>query len=290
MSTYDSLKNWIGRTEEAEDLAAASPIAGLAATLDHAESPWRPGEVPPLGHWFYFLPRARQSDIAGDGHPKRGGFLPPVPLPRRMWAGSRLSFQSPLRIGEKMHQRSTITEVQHKAGRSGNLVFVTVSHELTATSGPVLTELQDIVYREAPAPGQSAAEPAVPTESREADWMRTIAPDPVLLFRFSALTFNAHRIHYDRPYCREVEGYPGLVVHGPLTATLMMDLFLRHHPGARVTSFSFRGLRPLFDTASFAVCGKKRPGGAELWTLDHEGRVTMTAELAIDQMASAGKQ
>lgn len=281
---FDNLKEWVGKSELLEDIAAAAPLAGLAATLDHATTPWRSSEVPPLGHWLYFLPRAKQSEISEDGHPKRGGFLPPVPLPRRMWAGSRLTFKAPIRIGEPLQRRSTIIKVDYKNGRTGALVFVTVAHELTNAAGQLLYEEQDIVYKEE-APqgeaqkGEATPSKAAPAESRQADWNRTIIPDPVLLFRYSALTFNAHRIHYDRPYCSKVEGYPGLVVHGPLTATMLIDLFLRNNPGAVVTSFSFRGQRPLFDINPFTLCGKARDGGAELWAVDSDGQVAMTAEL-----------
>jgi 3-methylfumaryl-CoA hydratase len=278
---YESLKNWVGRSEQAEDIAVAAPLAGLAATLDYKVPPWTAGEVPPLGHWLYCLPRAQQSELAEDGHPKRGGFLPPVPLPRRMWAGGRFTFDSPLRIGERLERKSTITEVKYKTGRSGALVFVTVLHELSTASGKALTEVQDIVYREAPPPGEPAIRQTASAPSCKADWTRTIVPDPTQLFRFSALTFNAHRIHYDRQYCQQVEGYPGLVVHGPLTATLLMDLFLRHHPGVRVKSFAFRGQRPLFDIYPFTVCGAEQTDGAELWALDHEGQAAMTAELQV---------
>lgn len=277
---FDHLKDWTGKSELMEDIAAAAPLAGLAATLDHAAAPWHKGEVPPLGHWLYFLPRAIQSEISEDGHPKRGGFLPPVPLPRRMWAGSRLIFEAPIIVGEQLQRRSTIKKVDHKTGRTGSLVFVTVAHELSNASGRLVYEEQDIVYKEdAPAGGEAPPSRPAPVESRQSDWSRTITPDPVLLFRYSALTFNAHRIHYDRPYSREVEGYPGLVVHGPLTATMLVDLYLRNNPGARVTSFSFRGQRPLFDINSFTLCGKKRAGGAELWAVGPDGQVAMTAEL-----------
>lgn len=277
----ENLKEWVGKSEVLKDVASAAPLAGLAATLDHVESPWRSGEVPPLGHWLYFLPRAMQSEIAQDGHPKKGGFLPPVPLPRRMWAGSRLTFEAPISIGEPLQKRSTIIKVDHKTGRAGSLVFVTVAHELSNASGRVISEEQDIVYKEdAPPPtGETVAAKPASVELRQADWSRTVVPDPVLLFRYSALTFNAHRIHYDRPYSRDTEGYPGLVVHGPLTATMLVDLFLQNNPGARVTSFSFRGQRPLFDINPFTLCGKERPDGAELWAVDSDGQVAMTAEL-----------
>jgi 3-methylfumaryl-CoA hydratase len=273
----DGFSAWIGRSELAEDVAGAAPLAGLAATLDHSEPPWRPGEAPPLGHWLYFLPRAPARDISEDGHPHRGGFLPPVPLPRRMWAGGEFSFTSPILVGETITRRSTIAEVTPKSGRSGEMVFVKVVHDIATPRGPALTEIHHIVYREPPRP--DAPPPAVETPPDGARWERRVTPDIVLLFRFSALTFNGHRIHYDRDYCRMVEGYPGLVVHGPLTATLLMDLFLRHHPGAAVSRFRFRATLPLFDIHPFTIHGKDRPGGAELWALDHEGRLAMSASL-----------
>jgi 3-methylfumaryl-CoA hydratase len=274
---YEHLKEWIGRQDEHLDLAAMAPLAGLAATLDHDASPWRSGEVPPLGHWLYFLPQALQREISEDGHPHRGGFLPPVSLPRRMWAGGDLQFHTPIRVGEALRRRSTIAEVEHKAGRSGTLVFVKVVHEITTERGLAVREVHDIVYRDVAKPGEAA--PAGETAKAAMDWERPIIGDPVLLFRFSALTFNGHRIHYDRKYCQEVEGYPGLIVHGPLLATLMVDLFLRNNPQAQVTGFRFRARRPVFDIHPFAVCGAKRDGGAELWVRDHEGFVAMTAEL-----------
>ena len=275
--SYDELKEWVGRQDEHLDIATPAPLAGLAATLDHDAPPWRPGELPPLGHWLNFLPQALQRDIAEDGHPHRGGFLPPVPLPRRMWAGGDLRFLQPLRIGEALRRRSTIAEVEHKAGRSGNLVFVKVLHEVINERGLAVRETHDIVYRDAAKPGD-AAPPGEPARA-DADWERTVTADPVLLFRFSALTFNGHRIHYDRDYCRNVEGYPGLIVHGPLMATLLVDLFLRHNPDVRVNGFRFRARRPVFDIHPFAVCGAARAGGADLWIRDREGFVAMTAEL-----------
>jgi len=277
MADIEFLKGWIGRQERAADHAAPPPLAGLAALLDHAEPPWRAGEAPPLSHWLYFLPRARQSEIDIDGHPKRGGFLPPVDLPRRMFAGARFAFHAPIMIDAAMARVSTIADVAEKIGASGRMVFVTVRHEVFADGVPALTEEQDIVYRAAAKPD---AAPVVATpDARAPDAVRTIRPDPVLLFRYSALTFNGHRIHYDRDYARDVEGYPGLVVHGPLIATLLMDHFLRAHPGAAVTHFSFRARRPLFDTAPFDLCLKKKSGGAELWARDAAGAAAMTAEV-----------
>ncbi len=271
----DHLKGWIGRTETATDLVTAGPLAGLAAILDHDAPPWPPGEVPPLGHWLWFLPKTLQRDIGPDGHARRGGFLPPVELPRRMWAGGALDIVAPLKVGERITRRSTIVDVTPKAGRSGQMVFVQVAHEVSNAAGPVLSEVHDIVYRAAPRPGDPDVQPDRPTEA--ALWQRTIVPDIVLLFRFSALTFNGHRIHYDRDYCRRVEGYPGLVVHGPLLAVLLVDLFLRANPGRTITSFRFRAKRPVFDRHPFTVCGAPASGGAALWVLDHDGQVAMAA-------------
>jgi len=276
----DHLRTWIGRSEVRQETLAPAPMAGLAALLDHAGPPWPDGQVAPLGHWLYFLSPARQSQLDVDGHPLRGGFLPPVPLPRRMWAGGTLTFIRQPQLGETVRRRSTIEDVQGKQGRSGRLVFVKVRHELSAGSEPILSEVQDIVYRE------QASVVAVETDIQPdllppLDWQREVHPDPVLLMRYSALTFNGHRIHYDRDYARICEGYAGLVVHGPLSATLLLDLFLRHHPGARITRFAFQGRRPLLDTGPLRLVGRAVPGGAQLWALDEQGRIGMSADLEV---------
>ncbi|MDF7774786.1 MaoC family dehydratase N-terminal domain-containing protein [Sphingomonas sp. AOB5] len=273
----EHLKSWIGREERASDVASAAPLAGLAALLDHETPPWAEDEVPPLGHWLYFLPQARQSMIGDDGHPKRGGFLPPVPLPRRMWAGGRLKFHGAIPVGSTIERVSTIEDVTAKSGASGEMVFVTVRHAIHAGGVLAIEEWQDLVYRGESAPGAAAS--AVPASTREADISRAYTTDPVALFRYSALTFNGHRIHYDRDYARDVEGYPGLVVHGPLSATLLMDLFLRAHPRAAVTGFSFRARAPLFDIAPFTLNLAREDGKAALWTADAGGRPAMTAEI-----------
>lgn len=269
-------KAWIGRSETLSDVVAAAPIAGLAALLDYPSPPWLAGEAPPLSHWFNFVPQARQSDIDLDGHPKRGGFLPPIDLPRRMWAGSRLSFHAPIRIGDKVERCSTILDVTPKSGASGALVFLKLHHEISAGGTLAITEEQDIVYREAPKPGTSALAPAEP-KIRASAFTRSVTPDPVQLFRYSALTFNGLRIHYDRDYARE-EGYPGLVVHGPLIATLLMDHFLRHKPGARVTKFDIRLQAPLFDTAPFDLCLAETAECIDLWSAK-AGQISASAKL-----------
>ena len=275
-------RQWIGRSERRADLVTAAPLAGLAATLDRADGPPAPGaEIPPLAHWLYFLPLAPQSEIGADGHARRGGFLPPVPLPRRMWAGGRLDFFHPLCVGDEIVRTSRIASVDAKAGRSGALVFVTVRHEIANARGLALAEEHDIVYRDAPLPGAPMPEPVkAPIDET---FRREIVPDPVLLFRYSALTFNGHRIHYDRPYATGVEGYPGLIVHGPLIATLLVDLLRRERPQARLKRFAFTALRPTFDIHRFEVCGRDAGNGIHpLWARDHEGLLTMTAEACTD--------
>ena len=280
--SLDHLRDWIGRSERRSDTLAAAPLSGLAATLD------RPGDLesvlgtalPPLAHWLYFLPQALQADTGPDGHPKRGGFLPPVPLPRRMWTGGRLRFERDLRVGDEVERRSTITKVDAKQGRSGALVFVTVRHEISDAQGVALSEEHDIVYRGNPDPSAPPAVPA-PAPVDEA-FSRAVVPDPVLLFRYSALTFNGHRIHYDRPYVTEVEGYPGLIVHGPLIATLLVDLVRRELPDARLRAFSFKAASPLFDIHPFTVCGKREADGQlALWARNHDGRLAMHARAEL---------
>jgi len=260
------LKTWIGRRETMTDVAAAWPLAALAATLDRDDPLPKAGDpVLPAGHWLYFLPVALASALGPDGHPRRGGFLPPVELPRRMWAGGRLTFIKPLRVGEAIRRTSEVRDVTVKEGKSGTLVFVLVAHEIAGSDGVAIREEHDIVYREAPRPGQPSSEPAPAPDG--AVWRRAVTPGPVMLFRYSALTFNGHRIHYDHPYVTKIEGYPGLIVHGPLIATLLMDLCRRERPDARLATFAFRALGPLFDTTPFAVEGKPSADGASaaLW-------------------------
>ncbi|HSQ73649.1 MAG TPA: MaoC family dehydratase N-terminal domain-containing protein [Rubrivivax sp.] len=280
MSSAPDLRAWIGRTETLRDTIGPTPVAALAATLDHPATPVPPGTpLPPLWHWLYFLPLHRQSELGPDGHARRGGFLPPVPLPRRMWAGSQFEFRSSIRVGDAVERRSTIEDVTSKPGRSGPLVFVKVRHELRCNGAaePALVEWHDIVYRDARQPGDAGPlpQPAPP----DAAWQREIVPDDVLLFRYSALTFNGHRIHYDRRYVTEVEGYPGLVVHGPLIATLLLDLLRRHAPAAVVRDFRFKAVRPTFDGRPMHISGAPQGDGAanRLWAKDHEGWLTMDA-------------
>jgi len=275
---------WIGRTEKAADTVTPTPVRALTATLDHPAAPVPAGTpLPPLWHWLYFLPVHQQSEIGPDGHARRGGFLPPVELPRRMWAGGRFEFHSLIRVGDQIVRTSTIDNVTSKVGRTGPLVFVTVRHEVRANGAadPALVEFHDIVYRDAKRPGD--VEPSPQRAETGAAWQREIVPDDVLLFRYSALTFNGHRIHYDRKYVTEVEGYPGLIVHGPLIATLLMDLVRRNQPAADVATFRFKAVRPTFDLHPFRVKGQLEDDGRtiRLWAQDHEGWLTMDATATL---------
>ncbi|MDH1475454.1 MaoC family dehydratase N-terminal domain-containing protein [Comamonas thiooxydans] len=285
-ATMTKLQSWQERSETMSDVITAAPLRALSATLDRDDPVPEDGSaVPALWHWLYFLPHARQSEIGPDGHPRRGGFLPPVPLPRRMWAGGRLRWEAdnPLRLGQEVQRISTIRSVQHKTGRSGELLFVLVEHQFLNHDGLALVEEHDIVYRAAARPGDPVPPPQQPPLAGQAAWSRSIVPDDVLLFRYSALTFNGHRIHYDRRYVTQVEGYPGLIVHGPLIATLLLDLLRRQLPGARVVAFDFKALRPTFDLHPFSVHGKPREDGRtiDLWAQDHEGLLTMQATATV---------
>jgi len=271
----DHLKTWIGRTETVHDSITKVPVQALSATLDRDDPHPVDGDVLPLlWHWLYFLPIARASQLGPDGHPRRGGFLPPVPAPRRMWAGGRYAFVRDLHVGEAISRTSTILDVSAKTGRTGTLVFVKVGHEISGESGVAIHEEHDIVYRDLPLPGE-APPPPRPAPAG-AVWSKTIAPDDVLLFRYSALTFNGHRIHYDRRYVTGEEGYPGLVVHGPLIATLLMELY-RTQDGRRLSGFRFRAISPTFDIAPFSVHGAPGESGATLWAQGPDGDLRMDA-------------
>lgn len=275
------LENWVGRSETRTDHVTPAPLDALSATLDRDDPPPQPGDpLPPAWHWLFFLPIHRQSELGPDGHAARGGFLPPVELPRRMWAGSRIAFHHPVRVGDTITRTSCITSVEHKEGRTGPLVFVVVRHEIANAAGLAIVDEHDIVYRDHAQPGQTPPEP--PAAPANAAWERTIRPDDVLLFRYSALTFNGHRIHYDRHYATHVEGYPGLVVHGPLLATLLLDLLRRRMPEAQVPRFEFRAVSPLFDTAPFSVCGARQDrSSVRLWAQNMSGGLAMDAMAAI---------
>jgi 3-methylfumaryl-CoA hydratase len=276
------LRHWIGSSETVSERIATFPSNALAATLDRDDAPYTEGdELPPLWHWLHFLPVFKLLDAGYDGHAALGGFLPPVPLPRRMWAGSRLRFLAPMRIGRMLRKVSTVATVDHKTGRSGDLVFVTVRHQLFDGEAQGIEEEHDIVYREAPK--ADAPAPVLPQAPGTSAFSRTIHPNPVLLFRYSALTFNGHRIHYDQPFCTGSEGYAGLVVHGPLLATLLLDLLRREMSQARVETFQFRAVSTVIDTDDFSVHGQPQVDGksVKLWVRRHDGALAMDAAATL---------
>jgi len=271
----NELRDWIGRTETREERLAKGPAARMAATLGGAAPD---GNLPPLWHWLYFLDATPRDELAEDGHARRGVFLPPVDLPRRMWAGGRVAFHAPLPLGGTARRVSTLMRAEEKACRSGPLVFVTLRHEVSLADGTLaVAEEQDIVYREAAGPGIAPPPPPAPVG---APWHRAFTADTVLLFRYSALTFNGHRIHYDRDYAAGHEGYPGLVVHGPLTATLLADLAAERGAG-RLAQFDYRAVSPLFDGETFTLNGRPTGAGAELWAANAKGGVAMRATAAF---------
>ncbi|AJW99490.1 FAS1-like dehydratase domain-containing protein [Burkholderia gladioli] len=271
--------------QTASDRIAAAPAAALAATLDLDTRPAPGDPLPPLWHWLYFWSVAPQAALGADGHAATGGFLPDLGLPRRMAAGGRLRFAAPLPIGAEASRESRVLSIERKSGRSGHLAFVTVLHEIrvAGSAAPVIREEQDIVYREAARPGEAQPMPAPLAAPGHADWERSISPSEALLFRYSALTFNGHRIHYDRDYARGVEAYPDLVVHGPLIATLLLDAAARFAPDAVVREYRYKALRPTFAGQPFTVCGRRAEDGRtlELWARDHEGWLTMSASATL---------
>lgn len=272
------LQAWIGRTESRTDGVTAWPAVALAATLDRHDPEPKPGEaLPPGWHWLFFLEATPASELGPDGHPKRGGFLPPVELPRRMWAGGRIEFRRPLRVGDTIRRESRIVSIEPKQGRSGNLVFVTVRHTVSAREELAVIEDHDIVYREAAKPGDAPPPPKV--APREASWRRELVADPVMLFRYSALTFNGHRIHYDKPYVTQVEGYPDLIMNGGLTTLLVFEL-ARAHGRSPLRHITSRNVRALFVNQPITLGGEPAAGGktAKLWALNPDGALALTAE------------
>jgi 3-methylfumaryl-CoA hydratase len=276
----ESLQAWIGKSESRSDVITTTPIAALSATLDRDDPYPKPGDpIPSLWHYLYFLPIHRQSEIGKDGIVERGVFFPPVPLPRRMFGGSRQQFHHPLRVGDAVSRVSQIARITHKEGRAGPLVFVLLRHEISNDQGIAVVEEQDAIYREDPKP--TDVSPAPQKAPDKADWVREIHPDEVLLFRYSALTFNGHRIHYDRPYAKEVEGYSQLLVHGSLIAVLLHDLVRRNLPNANLTHFSSKSVRPLFNRAPFTVCGRVEGKTVKLWAADADGYLATDASSTL---------
>lgn len=272
-------ESYLNKQERRSDRLDRHRIEDLAALLDTSLDAVAPnGTLPPLAQWLYFNAWARESELGEDGHPRRGGFMPPITLPRRMFAGGRMTFHAPLRLDEPVERVATIASIKAKTGASGELVFVTVRHEIFGSAGLAIEEEQDIVYRGGAS--SSPAKESAPAKDTPVDvagaFVKRIEVDPVMLFRFSALTSNGHRIHYDRSYATEIEGYPGLVVHGPLQAVLLVDL-VREKLHKPIRKFSFQARKPLFDTSPFDCAARATDNGADLMTLDLAGNLCMKA-------------
>lgn len=273
---------WIGREEERCERILASVAQRMAATLDLDPAPQAGDPLPPGWQWLYFNPVERRSNLGVDGHPRLGGFLPPIGLPRRMWAGSRIRYLAALPVEAQATRRSRIVKIESKTGKRGALSFVTVEHVISCGGTPCVTEEQDIVYRESTSSGAETAR-SVQRYEGVPQWSCSVEPDSTILFRYSALTFNGHRIHYDRSYAREVEGYPDLVVHGPLTATLLQQFAVDHGEGRGLTRFDFRGVAPLFVGRAFQLEGRQlEDGSLALWARGPDGELAMSAAAAFE--------
>jgi 3-methylfumaryl-CoA hydratase len=269
----DHLRQWIGRSNQASDIVTAQLVKGLRSTLFMEIGEPKAGEAAPWTvHWCLAPAVYPMSELGPDGHPTRGGFLPPVPLPRRMWAGGELEFFDALRVGDEVTRTSRIADVTMKTGSTGQLCFVSVDHLVTTPRGTALRERQDIVYRDmSTGPSSAPAKPAPPPKAKHRE---SHISDSVLLFRYSALTFNGHRIHYDRDYVTKVEGYPGLIFHGPMQAAFLVEFAAKLRGGAAPKKFSYRGLQPLFE-GEFSVNAGDTGAGMELWTANSAGQPTM---------------
>lgn len=277
----ESLREHVGRRLLSTDTITPGPANLLRLSLGRPEPEIAPGDaLPPGWHVLYFLPRFRPEELRPDGSPIDAGVVPPMPLPRRMFAGERLRFHRPLRVGEAVRRETELADIALKTGATGTLVFATVVSRLFTPEGLALEEERRTVFREEVAPGTRNQAPRREAPPADASWRRRVEPDPVLLFRFSALTFNSHRIHYDRPWAMDAEGYPGLVVHGPLTSTLLIDFARDHQPGRAFLGYSTQARAPLFDTAPFELRGRPTPDGrgCELWAVTPEGTVAMSAQ------------
>ena len=274
-----NLQEWVGKKEEIKDRIYTTPIKALALTLNYKDLKIAEGDLlPEIWYWLYFLPMVAMTDVGVDGHPKRGGFLPPISLERRMWASSRFKFHQNLIIGEEIRKTSEILKISEKEGKAGRMVFVTIKHLIQSARGVAVEEEQDIVYLPMP---KSFVQPEPNPIPVDLQWKEQYPIDPVLLFRFSALTFNGHKIHYDWRYTTEVEKYPGLVVHGPLQALLLFESAKKNNPGKKPVSYSFRAVRPIFEFDKLTVCGRSNPDGShDLFTANTDGNIGMQATIA----------
>jgi 3-methylfumaryl-CoA hydratase len=279
----DELKSHVGRTQMATDVLHVQPANLMRLTLGRPEPELREGDPLPPG-WLslYFLPRFAAAELRPDGSPSDTGVVPPMPLPRRMFAGERVRMHRPLRLGERVHRQIELADLSAKTGGTGTLVFATVVSRVSGADGVAVEDERRTVFRQEVKSGERNQAPRREPAPTDVAWRKTITPDPVLLFRFSALTFNSHRIHYDRTWATEVEGYPGLVVHGPLTTTLLVDFARDHNPDRRIVAYATQARAPLFDTAPFELRGRPSAKGCECWAVTPEGTVAMSAEIELE--------
>jgi 3-methylfumaryl-CoA hydratase len=280
----DELKTHIGRTQTTTDVLHPGPANLLRLALSRPEPEMKDGDaLPPAWLTLYFLPRFGPQQLRPDGAPGDSGVVPKMPLPRRMFAGERQRFHRPLRIGESVRRETELADISLKSGGTGNLVFATVLSRVFDADGLALEEERRTVFREEIKAGDKNQAPRRDPAPADVPWRRSVTTDPVLLFRFSALTFNSHRIHYDRPWAMDVEGYPGLVVHGPLTTTLLIDFARDSNPGRTIRGYTTQARAPLFDTAPFELRGRPKADGkgAELWAVTPEGTIAMSAEVEL---------
>ena len=276
----EHLQEWVGNSVEMEDDISLFQARALAAALDNETVPVKGDALPPFWEWMYFLPTPTARETGEDGHPDKGGFLPPVPLPRRMWAAGEAKYEQDLIIGQPASRTSTIESVELKSGRSGTLVFVNVRHDIYQNDALCVSQVQNIVYREASEDTEFKLPPGKPAPSTAA-FSEALEADPGVLFRYSALTYNGHRIHYDRPYTTQDEGYPGLVVHGPLLVTLLLELPRKHVGERKVSEFRFRAMRPTFGQQPFTIAGVEKDGELKLWSADFENCLCMSIDATL---------
>jgi 3-methylfumaryl-CoA hydratase len=276
------LKSHVGRTLTATDILHPGPANLLRLAFNRAEPELHEGDpLPPAWLALYFLPRFATAELRPDGSPRDTGVIPPMPLPRRMFAGERVRLHRTLRLGQAVRRETELADISLKTGGTGTLVFVTVTSRVFGPEGLALEDERRTAFREEVRAGERNRAPRREPAPADVPWRRQVVPDPVLLFRFSALTFNSHRIHYDRPWATEVEGYPGLVVHGPLTTTLLIDFARDQHPDRRIVAYATQARAPLFDVAPFELRGRPTDKGCELWAVTPEGTVAMGAEVEL---------
>ncbi|MGE8540607.1 hypothetical protein [Acinetobacter sp. ANC 3813] len=280
MENFDA---WIGKKEVLTDYTHPRSVSMMQALLNQPDI--KNNKLPHLYQWFYFLPIVNGENLAEDGHPQKGAFLPPIPYPKRMWAGSRIEFIAPVLLNQNIRRESEIINIQFKAGKSGNMYFVTVKHSIYADHSPAIIEEQDIVYRDV-SNQPSISQPLTPIlhDEKPFSYKKSFPVNTVTLFRYSALTFNGHKIHYDRPYAMEAEGYPGLVVHGPLLATLLLHSFQQETPNKKVSRFEFRAVNPVFDFNDFFICGDVQTDQAELWIEKSDGQIAMKGKVEFTEV------